>query len=423
MKEDFLHFLWQYQKFESQNFKTTDNEAVSVIKTGFHNTDSGPDFKEARLRIGDVEWAGNVEIHIKSSAWNLHKHQNDEAYENVILHVVWEHDIEIFNKENIALPTLILKGLASEKLITQYKKLMQSQDRIPCERTFQSVSDIKKIAMLERALTQRLERKGEEVLAMLGKHNGDWEEATFQILLRNFGFKLNNDAFLRLAENLPFKILKKYVGSTLQLEALLFGMAGLLAKDLDEYGEKLKTEFDFLSKKHGLEEHVMNASEWKFMRTRPANFPTIRLSQIAALMGQAKSLFSVLLEEGDFKKLSDFFSAAPSEYWQKHYHFGKKSANTFNGIGKSSIHNLIINTAVPVLVAYAKYIDNHSFMEKSMSFLEQIPAEKNRITQFWNTLDIETKTMYDSQGSIELYNEFCMKKKCLTCGVGIGVLG
>jgi hypothetical protein len=423
MKEDFLHYLWQYQKFQSTNLKTTDNKAVSVIKTGFHNTDSGPDFKEARLRIGEVEWAGNIEIHVNSSDWNLHKHQDDNAYENVVLHVVWEHDTEIFNKENIALPTLILKGLASVKLLSQYKILMESQDRIPCERTFQSVSDIKKIAMLERALTQRMERKGEEVLAMLGKLNGDWEEATFQILLRNFGFKLNIDAFLRLAENLPFKILKKYVGSTLQLEALLFGMAGFLEKELDEYGELLKTEFDFLSKKHELKANVLNASEWKFMRTRPANFPTIRLSQIAALMGQAKSLFSVLTEEQDFKQLTAFFEAKPSLYWQKQYHFGKKSANTFKGIGKSSIHNLIINTAVPVLVAYAKYIDNHIFMEKAMSFLEQIPAEKNRITQFWNTLDIETKTMYDSQGSIELYNEFCMKKKCLSCGVGIGVLG
>jgi hypothetical protein len=422
MKEEFLHYLWQYQKFENVHLKTTENADVSVIKIGFHNTDSGPDFKEARIKIGEVEWAGSVEIHIKSSDWNLHKHQHDAAYENVILHVVWEHDVAILNNAGKPIPTLILKSITDSALVHQYQNLINGQDEIPCLSHFKEVADIKKFSMLEKALMQRMERKGTEVLARFESLGNDWEEVAYQILFRNFGFKLNNDAFLTLAENLPFKILRKYVNSLFQTEALLFGMAGLLEKELDEYGEKLKAEFDFLVIKHGLKENVLNASAWKFMRTRPANFPTVRLSQIAALLTQSKSLFSTLTESSDFKSLVKYFEAKTSDYWQKHYHFGKESSRDFKGIGVSSIHNLIINTAVPVLVAYAKQIDNHELVEKALAFLEEIPAEKNRITKFWNNIDLETKTMFDSQGSIELYNEFCQKKKCLSCGVGIGIL-
>lgn len=423
MKEDFLHYLWKYQKFRKTELRTVSGEILSIIKTGFHNTDSGPDFKEARLRIGDVEWAGSVEIHLKASDWIRHNHQIDQAYQNVILHVVWEHDLEIMHATGKPIPAFALKGLVEIKLFNQYQDLMKAQSEIPCQNQFTTVSEITKFSMLEKALTQRMERKGEEVLNCLAKNGNDWEETTFQILLRNFGFKLNNETFLSLAEVLPFKILKKYAFSIFQTEALLFGMAGFLEDELDDYGQKLKTEFDFLAGKHDLKGKTLDTAQWKFMRTRPTNFPTVRLSQIAALLAQGKSLFSELTEETSFEELVGFFQAKPSKYWRNHYHFGKGNASVLSGIGKTSINNLIINTAVPVLVAYAKHIDNHSLVEKAMSFLENISAEKNRITRFWNAEGLETKTMFDSQGSIELYNEFCMKRKCLSCGVGMGVLG
>ncbi|WP_341225963.1 DUF2851 family protein [uncultured Arcticibacterium sp.] len=422
MKEDFLHYLWQYQKFEKTILQTENGEEITVLKTGFHNTDSGPDFKEARVRIAEVEWAGSVEIHLKASDWNLHKHQYDAAYENVILHVVWEHDVDIRNVADKPIPTLVLKPNTNLALLHQYQNLIDGQDEIPCFHQFEKVPDIKKFSMLEKALMQRMQRKGEEITQRFEDLGNDWEEVTYQILLRNFGFKLNNEAFLSLAEKLPFKVLRKYANSIFKTEALLFGMAGFLVVDLDEYGEKLKTEFEFLARKHGLVDEKMKAASWKFMRTRPANFPTVRLSQIASLLTQSKSLFSTLIESHDFKILVKFFQAKPSEYWRKHYHFGKESSRDFKGIGLSSIHNLIINTAVPVLVAYAKQIDNHELVEKALGLLEEIPAEKNRITKFWNSIDLETKTMFDSQGSIELYNEFCQKRKCLSCGVGIGIL-
>ncbi|AWW00573.1 DUF2851 family protein [Arcticibacterium luteifluviistationis] len=423
MKEDFLHYIWQYQKFNKAFLKTTFGEEITVLKIGFHNTDSGPDFKEARIKIGDVEWAGSVEIHLKASDWNLHKHDTDLAYENVVLHVVWENDKEILNKDGKPIPTLTLKALTDISLLDKYEALMQSQNEIPCQNQFSEIASIKKFSMLEKALLQRMQRKGAEVSERFEKLGNDWEEVTYQILLRNFGFKLNNEVFLCLAENLPYKILRKYSSSCFQVEALLFGMAGFLEGDLDEYGFKLKVEFDFLAAKHNLKDKVLNSSQWKFMRTRPANFPTVRLSQLAALMSQSKGLFATMTSASDYKMLVSFFEAKPSIYWQKHYHFNKESAQDFKGIGKSSIHNLVINTVVPVLVAYAEQIDNQLFIENAMALLEKIPAEKNKITKFWNSLDLETKTMFDSQGSIELYNEFCMKKKCLSCGVGIGILG
>ncbi|MFT4734324.1 MAG: hypothetical protein ACI9DJ_002188 [Algoriphagus sp.] len=422
MKEDFLHYLWQFQKFDKHKLFSTDMEDVSIFVAGFKNIDSGPDFREARIKIGDVEWVGSVEIHLKSSDWLRHKHQIDPAYENVILHVVWEYDKEINHKDGRAIPTLCLAAITNPSLISQYELLMTGKDKIPCQKHFAEVSDIKKFSMIERALVQRMERKGEEVSQILAGRGNDWEEATYQVLLRNFGFKLNNKAFLRLAENLPFKILKKYNNSALQVEALLFGMAGLLESDLDVYGQKLAAEFEFLAQKHGLTNNVLNTSAWKFMRTRPANFPTVRLSQIAALLSHSKGLFSLLTETSEYLELSDFFKAKPSEYWQSHYHFGKESAMKFKGMGEKSIQNLIINTAVPVLVAYGNYVDSPSFMEKAMKFLEDIPSEKNWITKFWNSEGLETKTMFDSQGSIELYNEFCQKRKCLSCGVGIEIL-
>lgn len=422
MKEDFLHYIWQYQKFNKTILKTTSGEEVTVLKTGFHNTDSGPDFKEARIKIAEVEWAGSVEIHLKASDWNLHKHQHDAAYENVVLHVVWENDREILNTDGEPIPTLTLKALTDISLLNKYEALMLSQNEIPCQNQFSEIADIKKFSTLEKALLQRMQRKGAEVSERFEKLGNDWEEVTYQILLRNFGFKLNNDTFLSLAESLPYKILRKYSSSCFQVEALLFGMAGFLEGDLDEYGSKLKVEFDFLAAKHNLKDKVLNSSQWKFMRTRPANFPTVRLSQLTALMSQSKGLFATMTSASDYKMLVSFFEAKPSIYWQKHYHFNKESAQDFKGIGKSSIHNLVINTVVPVLVAYAEQIDNQLYIENAMALLEKIPAEKNKITKFWNSLDLETKTMFDSQGSIELYNEFCKKKKCLSCGVGIAIL-
>ena len=420
MKEEFLHYLWQFQKFDARALKTINRESVTILQKGFINTDSGPDFSNARIKINEIEWAGHVEIHLKSSDWLRHEHQQDEAYQNVILHVVWEHDKAIINADGKEIPCLELKELTSDLVLKGYSSLMNSAEQIPCQKLFSKVSELQKMAMLDKALMQRLQRKGEAIEQRANQNAGDWQEALYQTLLANFGFKLNTEAFLHLAEKAPFKLLRKYQNSAFRLEALLFGMAGFLEEADGEYASKLKSEFNFLKAKHSLEE--LHAAQWKFMRTRPGNFPTVRISQLVALLSQQKSFVDLFITSESLEELRLFFGGKPTDYWQKHYHFGKKAQKTLNGIGKSSIENLLVNTVVPFLIAYAHYSDDQKLIDKAIKLLESISAEKNRITRFWQEMGLQIEKMTDSQGSIELYNEFCLKKKCLHCGIGVELL-
>ena len=423
MKEDFLHYLWQYQKFDKSGLVTVAGDPLSISSPGFYNTDAGPDFLEGYVRIGTIDWFGQIEIHLKSSDWYRHAHEVDPAYQNVILHVVWEHDREVLNVDGRPIPTLELQHITASVLRKSYKSLLENTGVIPCESHFAEVAAIKKLTMLERTLMQRLERKSLMVSELLTVNNQDLEETAYQLLMGNFGFKLNNEAFLKLAKAVPFRLLKKYSNNSIQIEALLFGMAGFLEDTEDDYAQKLKKEFKFLSVKHGLTDKIMVAAEWKFMRTRPSNFPTVRLSQLAAFLGDRESIFSSLTGTDSPKLLEKYLRVEPSEYWKEHYHFGRKSGARQKGMGKSSSQNLIVNTAVPLLVAYATYLDDRDHLEKAISLLEEIPAEKNRITEIWQSLHMEMKTMADSQGGIELYNEFCRRKKCTACAVGVSILG
>ncbi len=422
MNEDFLHYLWHYQKFDKSNLKTTDNNLLVIHKPGYYNTDSGPDFLEGRLRIGKMEWAGNIEIHVKSSDWYRHNHQHDAAFDNVVLHVVWEHDKEVFDKAGKPIPTLELQNLTPSVLRKHYKSLIDSKNEIPCSGHFSNVSEIRKVLMLERALMQRLERKSKEVLTLLERNTGDWEETAFQLLMRNLGFKLNNESLLKLSGRLPFKLLKKYAQKPIALEALLFGMAGLL-EETDDYTTLLCREFSFLSAKHSLAENRMHKSEWKFMRTRPSNFPTVRLAELASILSGTENLFAKLIESEEAGELRKLFQRPVSDYWQTHYSCGKQSSKRLRGLGVSSASNLVVNTAVPLMVAYSKYMDDESYLEKAVGLLEGIGAEKNRITESWSGMGLPLKTMADSQGSIELFNEFCKQKRCTSCGIGVAILG
>ncbi|KPM46905.1 DUF2851 family protein [Jiulongibacter sediminis] len=423
MKEELLHHIWQFQKFRKQSVKTTNGEDLLLLNKGFINSDSGPDFSNARIRIKDIEWAGHVEIHVKSSDWKRHKHGADKAYDNVILHVVWEYDEPIFARDGKEIPCLELKDITPEEVFKNYQSLINSADRIPCERQFNDVSELVKLTMFDKALMQRLQRKASIIHQRLEENKGDWEEAVYQTLLTNFGFKLNNEAFLSLAQNLPFRLLRKYQSSIFQLEALLFGVAGFLEEAQGKYGEKLKAEYNFLKAKHGLEQNQMLVVQWKFMRTRPGNFPTVRLVQIAGILVKQKSFFDVFTSSSStFEDLLEFFKTEPSEYWQTHYHFEKTLNSKTQGIGKNSVENLIVNSVVPVKIAFAHYSDRAELTDQAIQLLEAIPAENNRITRFWKGLGLTVDKMSDSQGSIELYNEFCLKKKCLNCGIGVELL-
>jgi hypothetical protein len=427
MNESFLHFLWQFQRFDKVNLQTTDNESISVLKAGKLNSDSGADFQDARLLIGDVEWAGSVEIHLKSSDWDIHQHQFDTAYQSVILHVVWEDDKPILRRDGTKIPTVTLRERADENLLEKYHTLMEYKVTVPCQNQFGEVDEIKKIAMLDKVLMKRLQDKSLVVNHLLTENNSDWEETAYQILAKNFGFKLNADPFLSLAQNLPLKILQKHRDNLFQIEALIFGVAGFLEsnhkeENFDEYRKNLQKEFHFLASKYQLHHRVLGEHQWKYLRLRPANFPTIRLAQFARFIHENINLFSVLIHIENVNSLGKILKVTQSEYWLNHYTFKKKAEGKVPSLGGSSVENILINTVIPLLVAYANQKDNQAYLDKAIGLLEELPAENNHITKHWQSIGLNIKSAFDSQAGIEWYNHFCLKKKCLECTVGVAIL-
>lgn len=422
MNESFLHYLWQFQYFDKKDLRSIEGEPISILKAGQLNSNAGPDFSDAKININGIEWAGTVEIHIKSSDWQAHQHQMDAAYENVVLHVVWENDLSIVRKDNTPIPTLELKDRVEGSLIKEYKKLVNSSGVIACEKSFIGVDELVKLSMMERALMQRLEDKANRVNELLKLNFGDWEETCYQLLSKNFGFKVNSDPFYQLARSLPYKVIQKQ-NSLLQVEALLFGQAGMLeAKTKEEYITSIFQEYRMLAQKYQLSESRLNAAQWRFLRLRPANFPTVRIAQFASLLFTAKNIFSQLVSATSFSSLQKLLGVEQSAYWNDHYRFGKKAKGSVPAIGESSIQNIIINTVAPLLVAYGKYKDEQSYIEKAIDLLQQLPAEQNKITRTWDAIGLKVKTAFDSQSLIELYNNFCQKRQCLNCSVGVSIL-
>ncbi len=402
---------------------TTAGEVLNILKPGILNSDAGPDFSQAKIKIGNIDWVGNVEIHIQSSGWYEHKHDQDAAYENVILHVVWEEDKPVHRTDGTRIPTLQLKGRVEEHLLKSYQKLINNPLAIPCGKSFSGVDELIKHAMVDKALMIRLEAKATQIKILLDKNKGDWDETTYQLLAGNLGFKVNKDPFIQLANALPYKLIQKHRSNLLEVEALLFGQAGfLVAKTKDEYLAQLFNTYQFLAKKYDLSGKQMNVAQWKFLRLRPANFPTIRLAQFASLLCSHRNIFSNLIEVSRYQQLIHFFEIHQSAYWKAHYRFGKKSKGEVPGVGESGKENIIINTVVPLFVAYGQSHDDYSFVEKAITILQSIPSERNKITRIWHELGYVSKTAFDSQGLIELYNNFCQRRACLNCTIGSALL-
>lgn len=431
MNEDLLSFIWQFQYFDASDLHTEAGESVSILRTGHRNTNAGPDFSDARIRIGGVEWIGTVEIHTLSSDWLSHQHDNDTAYQSVILHVVWENDKPIYRPDGTMLPVLSLKGLVRLSILERYASLIHAgepynTDGIPCAEQFEAVSDLQKYSMLDKVLLERLDQKASKVLELLQSNQQDWEETTYQWLGQHFGFKLNDPAFLRLTQIIPLKILQKHRGQSIQLEALLFGSAGLIPDPSDEieeiYVTELRREYSFLANKYRLADLQMNPHEFKFLRLRPAGFPTIRLSQFASLLNRNNVLFSALTTAMGIKELQNLFTLKQSDYWVHHFQFGKPSKNAVPVMGKDAIHLLIINAVVPLLVAYSRHRQQPELLDKALNWLSEIPSENNRITRTWETLGMKVKTAADSQALIGWYNHYCSAKKCLDCVVGAALV-
>ena len=421
--EDFLHYVWKFRLFEKNELVTAEGEEIEIFSAGIHNSDSGPDFHNARIRVGDTTWAGNVEIHINSSDWHKHHHTHDKAYANVILHVVYRDDEPIILPDGRRLPTLELHNRISPDLYNRYRHLIYgNQQIIPCEGSIRHVDDITLRNWLTRVLVERLEKRSVAVMKGIEVNKGDWEETFYQFLAAQFGFKTNAVPFELMAKSLPQLTLGKHKNNPLQIEALIFGQAGFLEDDLnDEYPQKLKEEYTFLQKKYDLkpiEKHL-----WKFMRLRPQNFPTIRLAQFAALIVKSNHLFSKVLDIKDIDSLRKLFTSLEVNlYWETHYRFDAASKPISKSLGQSSIDILLLNTFVLFLFSYGKYTQQEYFINRSLKLLEKLPAEQNKIVTNFDSVGIKVNTAFDSQALLELKNNYCDYKKCLQCGVGNKIL-
>ncbi len=417
--EELLHFLWNFQYFNKSGLAGTQNEKIVVLKKGIHNTNSGPDFLDTHIFIDDVEWHGSVEIHCYSSEWKKHNHQYDAAYNTVVLHVVYEHDRECYRQDGTRIPVLELKDRVSLHLLQQYHDLMANYGKIPCEAFLKDIPSIIYISQLQRAMVQRLERKAHSVLEVLTKNKMDWEETAYQLFVKSFGSKVNQDAFFQLSQSVPFSILKKQSNSIFQLEALLFGVAGLIPCDSeDSYITNLSKEYSFLKSKYGTVLKEMNQTYWKFSRIRPAHFPTVRLAQLASILVELPHLFSTFLSIRSPREMDFLIKVMPSLFWQQHYTFQKKSTDKIGGIGREMMHNILINVVVPLLAAYAIYTQDSIYMEQAVFVLEKMPSEKNSILEKYKSLNFSIHHAFDSQAVLELDRYFCSQKKCLQCMIG-----
>lgn len=417
MKEDFLHYLWKHKLFDNQNLTTESGESIQILKSGEHNQDAGPDFSNARIMVEKTAWAGNVEIHIQSSDWNKHKHHSDKSYDNVILHVVYDHDKDIKNSMGGYIPVLKLKNRIPLHLLNNYQKLNSSNDWIPCANQIKNVDEFTVQLWLNRMIIERLESKVIAIEQELTLLKNNWDECFYRILCRNFGFKVNAMPFQWMAQSLPYLYIQRQQNSLLQIESLLFGQAGMLENSFkDEYPLILKKEYQHLKNKYSL--NPIEPSSWKFLRLRPLNFPTIRISQIANLFFRNKKFFSAILDCEKLSEVRDLFETESSSYWNDHYKFDVQSKFKKKKLGISSINNLVINTVIPFLFLYGKLKKEESFQNRALQFLETLPSEKNLITRQWEALGIENSNAFQSQALLQLKNMHCKQKKCLNCGIG-----
>ncbi|QSW90347.1 DUF2851 family protein [Flavobacterium endoglycinae] len=420
MKEDFLHYIWKFKKFDILDLKTAQNEPILIIKTGEYLELSGPDFFNAQLKIGNQKWAGNIEIHLKSSDWYLHNHEKDPAYENVILHVVWENDTPIYRKDNTEIPVLVLKEYVSKEIIENYNALVSPKTWISCEKQIKEINGFVFKNWQERLFFERLERKSEFVYQLLEEMNQDWEAVLFCLLAKNFGLNTNGNSFLQIAKSLSFSVVRKESFEVESLESLFLGTAGLLdAEKEDLYFKDLKFKYFFLLHKYQLEKKHIDPI--LFFKLRPDNFPTIRLSQLAALYHKHQNLFSKIISIKTVQNVYELFNVSASSYWHNHYQFDKESTKKGKSLSKSFLDLVIINTVIPIQFAYSNVM-GESIAEDLIDLMHETTSEKNAITDKFDSFGIKSKNAFESQSLLELKNEYCNHKACLKCAIGLELL-
>jgi hypothetical protein len=428
MREDFLHYVWQHQYFDKNDLRTTDGEEIQVLRPGQRNADAGPDFLNARLRIGEVEWSGAVEIHIRASDWQRHNHQVDAKYDQVVLHVVNQADAEVHRTNGSLIPALPLASRLAPDLLSRYEALMQAPPaaELPCAPLLGQVPQLVRTMMTERALLERIERKA-NTIAELHQHLAhDWEATAYHALAAAFGFQKNSEPLARLAKAVPLNILRRHRHDVRQLEALLFGQAGFLVENdetaTDDYIRDRRQEHEFLRHKYGLGAVALATHEWNYLRLRPANFPAVRLGQLVGLLHRRPALFDALLTAQSVAALTEFFAGALApEYWRTHFRPGRPGK--VPSLGKISIDLLITNVVVPLRVAYARYAGEPTLIESSITLLTELPAEHNQYTDLYQDLGFEHRSAADSQGLLALHKGYCEPRRCLHCAIGGKLVG
>lgn len=423
--EYLLHYIWKNSIFSTFNFQTTAGETLKIIHPGYPHQDAGPDFKQAIIKINQILWAGDVEIHIRTSDWFKHKHQQDSKYNSVILHVVYEDDLPNVKETKEKFPILELKNYIDQKVIDNYEVIYKSTQSLPCktfiENKLEENNDYLKLIfshLYSKMITERLECKQTQITNIYTESNGDWNETIFRLLAINFGFKTNQPAFELLSKSIPYKVLRNHSNNHIQVYALLFGQSGMLETqiDNDEYYATLQNEYLYLKKKYNLVPiHIKN---WNLLRLRPLNFPCIRIAQLCEIIHHYPQLFAHIENHTELAQFEHIFFNKPDSYWEHHYHFGAQSLEHSVLIGKSAFNLLMINTIIPVLYAYGAFSGRVDIQERSLDLYSIIEAENNHLITKYKELRFPITTSFDSQAILHLSKHYCQPKKCLECPLG-----
>jgi hypothetical protein len=417
MTEELLHFIWKYRVFEPIDLKCADGTPIEVLDPGIHNTDAGPDFFNAKIKIGETLWAGNVEMHLKSSDWLAHHHHTDKNYNNVILHVVIENDLPAHTQSNRQVP--VCEIATSPLLLKKYHRLYSEQKWLVCQDGISAVSNIEWANWLERCAIAKLELRTQKIEELLTAFNGDWDQTFFVMLARSFGFGTNAEPFEMMARQTPIKAILHHGDDLKQIEAILLGQSGLLGDvPKDAYHAQLLREYTFLKAKYNLS--AVDAHLFKFLRLRPGNFPTIRMAQLAAFIAQSQGMWDIFLKCGEHSSVEKQLKTAPSSYWDTHYLLGEEHQQpSRKSIGAESVRLITINAIVPFVFAYGALRANETLKQKALGWLEELPPEKNKTIEKWaNYAGIHPQNAFESQALIYLRKQLCEQKKCLQCRIG-----
>lgn len=418
MTEAFLHYCWKHRLLKD-GLETVDNQPVAILNVGEVNTDAGPDFFNSKIMIGQTEWAGTVEVHLRASDWNLHHHSSDKRYNNVILHVVYENDAEVVLENGRRPATIEIKRFIRDGVWENYQSLLRPTlgNSVPCSAMLSEIPAFTLHSYLERLAVERLQQKSDGIQQLLTESGNSWEVCCYWAVARFFGGKVNAVPFELLAKSIDMRVFAKIKQSLFRVEALLFGQAGLLDDDFsDDYPKALKKEYEYLRKAYNL--NPIEGYLWKFFRVRPSGFPTIRISQFADFIYKSNGLFSKMLETADADTLLTFFDAEASEYWHTHYHFDKPVKGKSKSLGGDFAESLIINAWVPTLMLYGQTYQQQKYKDNAIAILEKLPCENNAIIKQWQNAGLQPENALHSQALIQLFNEYCKRKRCLSCQLG-----